>query len=102
MHATDGLARHFACRAVAAGDMEHVQEALRLSFCLRFARSESLADQELSGQLHARHGPTWLAHAEGKRAIVRRFGRFTHRNPVLGRDSSPKEMNFLRSGGFAG
>jgi len=100
--ATDGLARHFARLARAAGHMERVEEELRLFFCLPFAHSESLADQELSVQLNARLGPTWQAHAEGHRDIVRRFGRFPHRNPMLGRDSTPQEDDFLHSGCFAG
>ena len=34
--------------------------------------------------------------------IIARFGRFPHRNPVLGRTSTPAELAFLKSGGFAG
>ena len=34
--------------------------------------------------------------------IIARFGRFPHRNPVLGRKSTPAETAFLRAGGFAG
>lgn len=102
MYATDGLARHFARLALDAGHMERVEEQLRLFFCLPFAHSESLADQELSVTLNARLGPGWQAHAEGHHDIVRRFGRFPHRNAMLGRDSSPAELQFLRSGGFAG
>lgn len=34
--------------------------------------------------------------------IIARFGRFPHRNPVLGRVSTPAELAFLKSGGFAG
>ena len=34
--------------------------------------------------------------------IVARFGRFPHRNPVLGRVSTPEELAFLKAGGFAG
>ena len=82
--------------------MDLVEPVLRLFFCLPFAHSESLDDQALSVQLNARLGPDWLAHAEGYRDIVRRFGRFPHRNPLLGRDSTPEEEAFLRSGGFAG
>ena len=69
---------------------------------LPFAHSESLADQELSMRLNARLESTWQAHAEGHRDIVRRCGRFPHRNPMLGRDRTPQEEGFLRRGGFAG
>ena len=34
--------------------------------------------------------------------IIARFGRFPHRNPVLGRVSTPAELDFLKAGGFAG
>jgi uncharacterized protein (DUF924 family) len=34
--------------------------------------------------------------------IIVRFGRFPHRNPILGRTSTPEELAFLKSGGFAG
>ena len=34
--------------------------------------------------------------------IIERFGRFPHRNPALGRITSPQEQAFLDSGGFAG
>lgn len=102
MFATDALARHFARIAVATGQMERVEPALRLFFCLPFAHSESLADQDVSVQLNAGLGPTWLAHAEGHRDIVRRFGRFPHRNPMLGRATTAQEAEFLRGGGFAG
>ena len=102
MYATDGLARHFARLALAEGQMDRVPEDLRLFFCLPFAHSESLADQALSVKLNARLGPSWQAHADGHRDIVRRFGRFPHRNAMLGRGSTPAELLFLRSGGFAG
>jgi uncharacterized protein (DUF924 family) len=102
MYATDGLARHVARLALAAGHMERVEESLQLFFCLPFAHSESLDDQRLSIELNARLGPSWQAHAEGHHDIVRRFGRFPHRNAMLGRESTPAELQFLRSGGFAG
>ncbi len=34
--------------------------------------------------------------------IIEKFGRFPHRNPVLGRRSTPEELAFLKVGGFAG
>ncbi|WP_348384853.1 DUF924 family protein [Streptococcus pneumoniae] len=43
-----------------------------------------------------------MSHAEGHRAIIRRFGRFPHRNPMLGRETTPPEARFLQSGGFRG
>ena len=40
--------------------------------------------------------------AKVHRDIIARFGRFPHRNPVLGRVSTPDELAFLKAGGFAG
>lgn len=102
MYATDPLARHYACAAQAAGHMARVEVGLRVFFCLPFAHAEDLADQELSVRLQAGLGQPWLAHAEGHRAIIRRFGRFPHRNLLLGRASTPEELAFLAAGGFAG
>lgn len=102
MYATDPLARLHARQAVEAGHMERVEPALRLFFCLPFAHSEDIADQDISVALNARLGPTWLEHAEGHRDIIRRFGRFPHRNPMLGRATTPEEKRFLETGGFRG
>jgi len=44
----------------------------------------------------------YLQFAELHRDIIRRFGRFPHRNAVLGRMTTMEEMDFLAEGGFAG
>lgn len=102
MYATDALAREHARRTLAAGFFEQIEPGLRLFVCLPFAHSEDLADQDLSVELNAGLGPDALSHAQGHRDIVRRFGRFPHRNPLLGRDTTPDEAVFLCEGGFAG
>ncbi|MCZ4072078.1 DUF924 family protein [Agrobacterium sp. LMR679] len=102
MYATDPLARHYAGQALDAGHMERVEPDLRLFFCLPFAHSEGMADQEISVALNSRLGEPWLVHAEGHRDIIRRFGRFPHRNPMLGRETTREEETFLRDGGFQG
>jgi len=102
MYATDPLARQVARLSVARGHAAQVDEPLRLFFCLPFAHSEDLADQDLSVELNTQLGPEARRHAEGHRDIVRRFGRFPHRNPILGRESTSAELAFLREGGFAG
>jgi uncharacterized protein (DUF924 family) len=43
-----------------------------------------------------------LKFANIHRDIIVRFGRFPHRNQVLGRATTPAELDFLKSGGFAG
>lgn len=102
MYATDGLARAFARMALDAHMFDAVEPQLRLFLCLPFAHSENLADQDLSVALNARLGQPWLGHAEGHRDIIRRFGRFPHRNPLLGRDTRRDEAEFLAGGGFDG
>lgn len=102
MYATDGLARAFARMALDADMFDAVEPQLRLFLCLPFAHSENLADQDLSVALNARLGQPWLGHAEGHRDIIRRFGRFPHRNPLLGRDTRRDEAEFLAGGGFDG
>ncbi|MDH6230766.1 uncharacterized protein (DUF924 family) [Mesorhizobium soli] len=102
MYATDLLARHYARQARDAGHMDHVEPALQLFFCLPFAHSEDIADQDVSVRLNAGLGEPWVSHAQGHRDIIRRFGRFPHRNPMLGRETTPEEAAFLREGGFRG
>ena len=41
-------------------------------------------------------------HTELHLDIIRRFGRFPHRNPALGRCTTAEEQAFLDGGGFAG
>lgn len=102
MYATDPLARDYARQAQTAGHMERIEKDLRLFFCLPFAHSESIADQDVSVRLNAQLGEPWLSHAESHRDIIRRFGRFPHRNPMLGRKTTPEEARFLVTGGFQG
>jgi len=76
---------------------------LRGFFYMPFMHSEKLADQERCIALFREMGSeTSLHHAEVHADIIRRFGRFPHRNAVLGRTSSPDEIAFLDAGGFAG
>jgi uncharacterized protein (DUF924 family) len=44
----------------------------------------------------------FLRFARLHRDVIARFGRFPHRNPVLGRKSSPEELAYLADGGFTG
>lgn len=102
MYATDPLARLYARRALAAGHIDNVEPAMRLFFCLPFAHSEDMADQDISVHLNRQLGQPWLGHAQGHRDIIRRFGRFPHRNPMLGRITTSEERAFLNEGGFTG
>lgn len=102
MYSTDELARRAADRAIARGHDRVVDEPLQVFFYLPFSHSEALADQERAVALQERLGAEAHQHAIGHADIVRRFGRFPHRNAVLGRVSSAEELAFLKEGGFAG
>ena len=102
MYATDPLARFFARMAVKAGHHQAVEPELAWFFVLPFLHSESLEDQEFGVELARPFGEEMMKHATGHRDIVLRFGRFPHRNPMLGRVSTPDEQAFLDGGGFAG
>ncbi|HEV7632684.1 MAG TPA: DUF924 family protein [Steroidobacteraceae bacterium] len=102
MYATDALARRVADSAVKSGFDAKSPPALRTFFVLPFAHSESLADQQRSVELAAKLGGVDLVHAEHHRDIVRRFGRFPHRNQLLGRSSTSEEQAYLDNGGYQG
>jgi uncharacterized protein (DUF924 family) len=101
--AADPLARAVADRALLRGFDRAVAPALRTFFYLPFEHSENLADQErcvaLNRAAEDADGVKW---AELHADIIRRFGRFPHRNKALGRATTPEEQAFLDSGGFAG
>ncbi|MER8914961.1 DUF924 family protein [Mesorhizobium sp. M0761] len=102
MYASDGKARAIATEAIDAGFQRMVDPSLRLFFGLPFAHSEAIADQDRSVALSRDIGPSDLKRAEHHRDIIRRFGRFPHRNPILGRAMHAQEQRFLDEGGFAG
>lgn len=102
MYATDAPARAAAAEAVDAGHDQEVAPALRLFFYLPFAHSEALVDQDRAVALVAHLGEPDLTHAQRHRDIIHRFGRFPHRNPILGRAMRPEEQRYLDEGGYAG
>jgi len=100
--ATDPLARAVASRAILNG-FDGAIPNLRDFFYLPFSHSETLADQEHAVAIHRAHNDAdGLKWAEIHADIIRRFGRFPHRNAVLGRVSTPEEQAFLDGGGFKG
>ncbi|HKS84470.1 MAG TPA: DUF924 family protein [Pseudolabrys sp.] len=101
--ATDPLARAIAAGAVVRGFDSQVPNELRNFFYLPFEHSEDLADQERAVAFNKAIGDAdGLKWAEIHADIIRRFGRFPHRNAVLRRTTTPEEQAFLDSGGFAG
>lgn len=102
MYATDRQARAVADAAIAAGHDLSVDPQLRPFFYLPFMHSEQLPDLERCVALNEALGGEQLRFARHHRDIVARFGRFPHRNAVLGRPSSEQEERFLGEGGFGG
>jgi len=101
--ATDPLARAVAAGAIVRGFDARAPEGMRSFFYLPFEHSESLADQDKSVAFFTAIGDAEnLKWAELHRDIIRRFGRFPHRNAALGRATTPEEQKFLDEGGFKG
>ena len=102
-YAADALAREVADRAIARGFDRIVSDSERQFFYLPFMHSEVLADQERCLALSRQYDDSEFAkYAELHADIIRRYGRFPHRNPMLGRIATPDEQAFLDGGGFAG
>ncbi|WP_171034194.1 DUF924 family protein [Lichenicoccus roseus] len=102
MLATDALALRLAHGFLRLGFDQRLPPDLRLFFYLPFTHSEDLVDQELSLRLRRKLGPALERHAAVHVDIIRRFGRFPHRNALLGRETTADEASFLSAGGFSG
>ena len=101
--ATDPLALAVAAGGIVRGFDAQVPADLRGFFYLPFEHSENLADQERGIAFYRATGDAdGVKWAEIHADIIRRFGRFPHRNAALGRATTPEEQAFLDGGGFAG
>jgi uncharacterized protein (DUF924 family) len=105
--ATDEMARNVADRAIGRGFDRATEPQLRLFFYLPFEHHEDGISQAravaLCERLSAETGSKdWLAYARLHQQLIARFGRFPHRNAVLGRISTQEEIAYLAEGGFAG
>jgi uncharacterized protein (DUF924 family) len=99
----DPQARAIAARAVEQGFDQKVPPELRSFFYLPFEHSEELADQERNMKLtKATKDKDLVKWAKLHYDIIKQFGRFPHRNEILGRRSTPEETAFLEQGGFTG
>ncbi|MBB3999356.1 DUF924 family protein [Aureimonas pseudogalii] len=100
--ATDAAALSIAKAALARGDHYHVGEDVNQFFAMPLMHSEDLEDQEACVRWMEEIGEENVSFAVEHRDIVQRFGRFPHRNAILGRTSSAEETAFLDAGGFKG
>jgi uncharacterized protein (DUF924 family) len=110
MFESDRHALSIANDAITRGDERVLRFAERGFLYLPFEHSESLADQDQCVALlrafrneadpELRSGVDyWIDFAERHRDIIRRFGRFPHRNVALERTSTAAELNFLKEPG---
>ena len=102
-YASDARAQEVANRTIERGVDARIDPALLEFLYLPFMHSEHLADQlrciELSREAGLAESAKWAEHHAD---IIRRFGRFPHRNRLLGRATTPDEQAFLEEGGFTG
>jgi uncharacterized protein (DUF924 family) len=95
---TDAEALELAREAIIHHFDDRIDKQFKLFFYLPFVNSESLGDQRLA-LYYIRERlkeEQWLSVAEQHMDIVSRFGRFPQRNPILGREPTPEEVEFLR------
>jgi uncharacterized protein (DUF924 family) len=99
--ATDAQAREVARLAVDRGFDQGMDVDRRTFLFLPFEHSEDIRDQRLMVELtQARIGPgNALDYALKHLEIIERFGRFPHRNAILGRPSTEEEIEFLKQPG---
>ncbi len=103
VYATDPAALMTADRAIERGHDRAVDPALRRFFYLPFMHAEALHHQERSVALNEALGDAEVVeYAHHHRDIIRRFGRFPHRNALLGRETTPEEARFLKESDFRG
>lgn len=101
--AADARALAIAKQSVARGFLFRMPATRGMWFCMPFEHSENIDDQWRCLSLFQTMGLNEMAHwAKVHLDIIARFGRFPHRNAVLGRRSTPEEVAFLKAGGFAG
>ncbi len=102
-YATDELALRTSERALSKGVDTRVDAEMQQFVYMPFMHSEELKHQERCVELFKAAGNTFnLGFAEDHADIVRRFGRFPHRNTILGRETTADEQAFLDGGGFSG
>lgn len=103
--ATDEKARAIASDAVEHQLDQQLHAVQRLFMYLPLEHSEAIADQDRSVRLFealTNQAPELidcLDYAQRHRDVIERFGRFPHRNVILGRESTEAELEFLKQPG---
>ena len=99
-HATDTEALDAAKYAIERALNRELPAFQRMFLYMPFMHAENVEDQRRSVELFEGlaaepGGPDVVEYAVGHREIVERFGRFPHRNPLLERETTPEEAEFL-------
>lgn len=108
--ALDPVARQWTLQGLADGAFEGLLPIQRMFAYMPLEHSESLEHQDRCVELMKglRDGASpeerktfegFADYAERHREVIRRFGRFPHRNAILGRTNTPEEEAFLRTPG---
>ena len=98
--AADPLALGLAQEAIRVGADQALEPARKAFLYMPFMHSESLPIHEMAVTLFESAGLSFNLDFERKHmAIIQRFGRYPHRNAILGRPSSPEESQFLTEPG---
>ncbi len=94
--AADPVARRLAEQVITLGLDAVMTHAERYFVYLPFEHSEDREHQALAVRLIEQLGnESWTRYARAHQLVIDRFGRFPHRNAILGRTSSPEELQFL-------
>lgn len=101
-HRADNRARAVAKASIASGHDLRIEGPGRQFFYLPLMHSESLPDQDRCVRLMVMRAPDpdSLHHATMHRGVIRSFGRFPSRNPVLGRIDTEAEIAYRAEGGY--
>jgi uncharacterized protein (DUF924 family) len=98
MYALDARALTAALQGIDAGMHQTLPASMRIFFYMPLMHSEDRTIQDRSVALFATLADDHFKWAKHHRDIVQRFGRFPHRNRILGRPSTPEEVAFIASG----
>lgn len=94
-YSSDSLALKYANIALKHKLDDQLEDAMKTFIYLPFGHSERLEDQDTGIKYGEKVGGLFLEHAKEHREVIRRFGRFCHRNEVLGRETTEEEKDFL-------
>ena len=98
--ANDALALALAQEAIASGADKGLDANEKAFLYMPYMHSESLGIHEIAMQLFAQEGLEYNYDFEKKhKAVIEQFGRYPHRNTILGRESTPEELEYLQQPG---